>query len=317
MMREGYFYFIPAAGENREENKALGYISISKAPGRSAYSVQCSLNRNLLKPRGVPEIYFSPAPHADSQSISIGKVRAVSGTSRLFIDSYISYDAAEDLDSDIYAVVSCSGRTLCYSMINKKSVETGPDPYEAPISAAKQTNPHNDLGGRAFDPFGTTNDMYKWYIYDIFGNNTVNNVDSVKNMQQIDKLFKHYNINYSVFARLSEGIENSAFLKMAHSSVQIALHLLRGEYSDAQTGRRFTIIGLPGWNPTYGRSVKQRVRQPQIHHSISGASAIRGCSRWMSAVNRPRFAYNSSYNGYWLYYFDSESGLPVKAVMKE
>ena len=117
---------------------------------------------------------------------------------------------------------------------------------------------------------------------------------------------------------------NGTYTIIARTAVQIAGHVLRGEYTDPENGRRFTIIGLPGWNaqnaaPNSTASARGRSgrsgRAPQ--QASSGTTrTIRECSRWLTAKRKPPCSYNRNYNGYWLYYFDAESGMPVKATMK-
>ena len=316
-MKEGYFYFIPVSDGKREPDKSLGYLSVSKAPARHAYSVQCSLNQNTLKARSMPELYLSSAVYADSESVLIGKMHA-SGGSRLFMDTYISASSADSFNENLYAVVSSGGRTLCYSIIhepssasdNAQDIKTTHTQH-APQPASKPSA----FAGTPFDPFETTNPSYKWFIYD--SRETV--PASVRNMQDLDKLLKYYNINYGMFTRLGGGTGNGTFLKMAHYAMQFAGHLLRGEYTAPETGRHFTIIGLPGWNAQaqQGRYTRGGKYPNNNQNSSAAVRTIRECARWIAAKQKPQCAYNRSYNGYWLYYFDAESGLPVKAVMKE
>lgn len=303
-MKEGYFYFIPVSGESREPNRSLGYLSVSKAPAGSSYSVQCSLNQNILKARGTPEIYLSSAVYADSESVLIGKMTA-SGGARLFMDSYVSVTAADSFRGNLYAVVSFGGRTLCYSILNEEH-----------ISSPQHISSHaSSFTGAPFDPFETTNPSYKWFIYD----NRENVLYSVKNMQELDKLLKYYNVSYGMFAKLGGGTESGTFLKMAYYAIQVAGHLLRGEYADPETGRHFTVIGLPGWNTQMQQNTtRARGRKHQYTNKNNSAAVrtIRECSRWIYTKVKPPCSYGRSYNGYWLYYFDAETGLPVKAIMK-
>ena len=92
------------------------------------------------------------------------------------------------------------------------------------------------------------------------------------------------------------------FIKTAHYALRVAGHILRGEYTDPESGRIFVVIGLPGWN------VRTKRRQ---------VPTIRMYARWITAINKPAEINGNNYNGYWLYYFDRESGNPVKAVLKK
>ena len=91
------------------------------------------------------------------------------------------------------------------------------------------------------------------------------------------------------------------FAKTAFSALRVTGHVLRGEYADPASGKNFTVIGLPGWN------IRNRGKRVQ---------SIRLFARWITAQNKPTGAPAGNYNGYWLYYFEKETGFPVKAVLK-
>ena len=353
-MKDGYYYFIPAVAGKTDVDKSLGYVCVTKYPRRASYSMQCSLSRDAaaaLGVQGTVEIHLSASSYIDEQSILIGRIR-LAPKARLFIDASLPAAGAESIGPDQYAVVSANGRTLFYSVLEKKpSEKTEADAQpEASIQAsaaiqastaprqpaqqsgrpqqqANQQQPGDAarpaFRGQEFDPFETTNSFYKWYIYD----HRTDSADSIKNIQELDKMLRYFNVQYDLFSRMN-GTGNApytdTFLKMSYYAVQIAGHVLRGEYTDPENGRRFTIIGLPGWNaqnaaPNSAASARGRSgrsgRAPQ--QASSGTTrTIRECSRWLTAKRKPPCSYNRNYNGYWLYYFDAESGMPVKATMK-
>ncbi|MBS5571228.1 MAG: hypothetical protein KHX22_08165 [Clostridiales bacterium] len=346
-MKDGYYYFIPAVAGKTDVDKSLGYVCVTKYPRRSSYSMQCSLSRDAAAPLGVQgtvEIHLSASSYIDEQSILIGRIRLAPKT-RLFIDVSLPAAGVESIGPDQYAVVSASGRTLFYSVLEKKhsegaeaSVQTS-DAVQAPAqprqpvpqSGRPQQQAKQQSGdaarpafrGQEFDPFETTNSFYKWYIYD----NRTDSADSIQNIQELDKMLRYFNVQYDLFSRMN-GTGNApytdTFLKMSYYAVQIAGHVLRGEYTDPESGRKFTIIGLPGWNtqnaaPNSAVSARRRSGRsgrPQQQASSGTTRTIRECSRWLTAKRKPACSYNRNYNGYWLYYFDAESGRPVKATMK-
>lgn len=124
-MKDGYYYFIPAVAGKTDVDKSLGYVCVTKYPRRSSYSMQCSLSRDAAAPLGVQgtvEIHLSASSYIDEQSILIGKIRLAPKT-RLFIDVSLPAAGVESIGPDQYAVVSASGRTLFYSVLEKKHSE--------------------------------------------------------------------------------------------------------------------------------------------------------------------------------------------------
>lgn len=352
-MKDGYYYFIPASAGKTDVDKSLGYLCVSKCPKRAAYSIQCSLGQEIaakLCCQGTIEIFLSPCTYVTAQSILIGKI-PLAPKARLFIDSALQAAAADAFDTEQYVIVTAGGRTICYAVLLKKETPAPPPeaaeepkvqktpqqqiqtqqvpqpvpPRQPPSEPKAAEAPRAAFQGKEFDPFDTTNTAYRWYIYD----NRTEHADSVKNIQDLDKMLRYFNVRYDMFAKMNQSASNTpysdTFLKMSYYAVQVAGHVLRGTYTDPENGRKFTIIGLPGWNTqdvsrngaagNGRRNSRRRVRGAQ-QSSAGATGTIRACSRWLAAKRKPPCSYNRNYNGYWLYYFDAESGLPVKAVMK-
>lgn len=342
-MKDGYFYFVPASAGKTDIDKSLGYLCITKCPKRASYSIQCSLGQEIavkLGCHGEIEIYLSSDTYTNAQSILIGKI-CLSQNTRLFVDSSITTAAADSVSPSQYVIVTTCGRTICYAVL-EKGEQPLPEP-EPKAAAQPQEQPHNQSAvsvsvaspkeqpavskvpfrGKGFDPFDTTNPAYKWYIYD----NCTDGPDSVRNIQELDKMLRYFNVQYDTFAKLGAAGAiapySDTFLKMSHYAVQVAGHVLRGEYCDPESGRKFTIIGLPGWNTqnpsNYSgnrHNSRRRGRNPQQQTASGNTKSIRECSRWLAAKRKPPCSYNRNYNGYWLYYFDAQTGIPVKAIMK-
>lgn len=359
-MKDGYYYFIPASADKTDVDKSLGYLCVTKYPKCASYSIQCSLSQEIaakISGQGPIAIFLSPVTYITAQSILIGKI-FVAPKARLFVDSSLQVSTVNMFDEDQYVIVTANGRTLCYAVLFKKKNAVSP-PDALKEAQAKQTAPlvqqasqqqqqhqhqqqqvqqrrqpeppnviaeppRTPFRGKDFDPFDTTNPAYKWYIYD----NRTDSADSIKNIQELDKMFRYFNVQYDLFAKMNNSSNapySDTFLKMSYYSVQIAGHVLRGEYRDPETKRKFTIIGLPGWNTQNtvqssgtqtGRRNNRRRTQEAQQASSGTTRTIRECSRWLAAKRKPSCSYNRNYNGYWLYYFDAESGMPVKAVMK-
>ena len=155
-MKDGYYYFIPAVAGKTDVDKSLGYVCVTKYPRRSSYSMQCSLSRDAAAPLGVQgtvEIHLSASSYIDEQSILIGRIRLAPKT-RLFIDVSLPAAGVESIGPDQYAVVSASGRTLFYSVLEKKhsegaeaSVQTS-DAVQAPAQPRPVTQPALPSAGR-------------------------------------------------------------------------------------------------------------------------------------------------------------------------
>ena len=90
--------------------------------------------------------------------------------------------------------------------------------------------------------------------------------------------------------------------------------------SAAHLGRDEQLVRVLGLRPDPAVTVREDARNipvlPQQQASSGTTRTIRECSRWLTAKRKPACSYNRNYNGYWLYYFDAESGRPVKATMK-
>lgn len=334
-MKDGYYYFMPVTAGKMNIDKSLGYISVSKCPKRSSYSMQCSLGQEIpakFNCRGIIEVFLSSDTYVNAESIRLGRLDPAS-KGKLFIDSLIPSIAADSVGPEQYVIVTTSGRTLCYATLFEKQeqpaapAEPAPEQppqmqsesFTSPVAPVKNTAEQQPLCGKPFDPFDTTNSAYKWYIYD----NCTEGPNSVRNVQELDKMLRYFNVHYDMFAKLSSGGNsapyNDTFLKMSYYAVQIAGHVLRGEYKDPENGRHFTVIGLPGWNAMTNNAPARNNRRrsnAQQQMASGNTKGIRECSRWLAAKRKPPCSYNRNYNGYWLYYFDAESGLPVKAVMK-
>lgn len=311
-MKDGYYYFIPASAGKTDADKSLGYVSVTRHPKRRSYSIQCSLDRNAIGQSGnnnQTEIFLSSDTFINAQSIMIGKM-SPSPAARIFTDVSLPASAVDTIEPEQYLIVTSSGRTLCYSVLCKQEPSAKPQqPPEPPPAPLHQ--------GKAFDPFGTTNPAYQWFLYD--------SRDDAKTMQELDKILKYFKVQYEHFAKLNSGTPaapyRDTFLKMAYHSAQIAGHILRGTYTDPTSERHFTIIGLAGWNMQNTVSAirnRRTSRTRSTRQSAAGGSkTIREYARWLAAKQKPSYGYQGNYNGYWLYYFDAETGLPVKAVMKE
>ena len=307
-MKDGYYYFISAAAEKNEYDKSLGYICISKSPGRNYFSIQCSLNKEravkLANARRPIEIYLSPVTYITNGSFAIGKF-SLGQKGRLFLDSSLPVAIANSFNENQYIIITAGERTIYYSEIYRKPQHE----ITVPPPAQTQHKEEREYYGKEFDPFDTANSAYKWFIHE----SLPNAADSLKNIGDLEKLLRKFNVQHELFAKMdisSASISSDTFLKTAYHSLQVAGHILRGEYSDPQSLRCFTVIGLPGLNVQNSHSARNG-RRP----SLSPAS-IRRYARWLAARQKPTNSYNRNYNGYWLYYFDAESGAPVKAVMK-
>ena len=198
------------------------------------------------------------------------------------MDSSVSFLQSDFKDENLYVIVSAGGRTILFSEIHTKAlIAEPPKPQTA------------DDFGFAFDPFNTTNSSYKWFIH------------TLKSSGDATEIFRKIQIHPEMFAKVKINGANfmpDTFIRTAHYALRVAGHILRGEYTDPESGRKFVIVGLPGWN------VRTKRRQNPT---------IRMYARWITAVNRPAEVNSNNYNGYWLYYFDRESGNPVKAILKK
>jgi len=288
-MNDGYYYFLPVSAEKsttdeKHCDKSLGYISVTNAPNHHGFSLQCALNKDktlaLSGGREPVELYISPVTYITNTSFFVGKF-SLCGKNRPFLDTYISYRQTFGDEENQYILVTAGGRTLMYSELYIKK--------ELPYAAAPaESTPF----GETFDPFNTTNPAYKWYIH------------FAQTYGELEKIFRSVQIHPEMFAKI-KGINANflpdTFTKTAFSALKVTGHILRGEYADPLSGRQFIVIGLPGWN---------------IRNHGKRIQSIRIYARWITALNKPQGAPVSNYNGYWLYYFEKESGFPVKAVLK-
>lgn len=286
-MNDGYYYF-HSVDNKSDADRSLGYVSLTFPKDKNVLYYQCSLNKDdiftLAKNRFPIELYISPVTYVTNSSVFAGKF-PVHSKARLFIDSAINFRCADFANENLYAIVTAGGRTILYSEIHRAA--TTPD-----TSVISPPHP-DDSFGSFFDPFNTTNSAYKWYIH------------FAKSSGEPGEIFRRLNIHPEMFAKINiNGIKlmPDTFTKMTHYALRVAGHIIRGEYTDPSSGREFTVIGIPGWNVVTKRK---------------SAPSIRLFARWIAAVNKPSDVVASSYNGYWLYYFDKESGFPVKAVLKK
>lgn len=289
-MKDGYYYFLPAYLEKEKSNKyetdkSLGYISITCAPDRHVFSIQCSLNKDKIQAianRRTPiELYISPVTYVTNTSVYIGRF-SLSSKNHLFLDASLSSRQILSEEDNQYIIVTSGGRTLIYSLIQEKR----PEPV-----ITDETHSANTFG-EIFDPFNTTNPAYKWFIH------------YAKSQGELERIFRTLKIHPEMFGKINNyntGFSSDTFIKTAYYALRVTGHILRGEYSDPISDRFFTVIGLPGWN---------------IRNRKKSAPSIRIYARWITAQNKPEKLNAGNYNGYWLYYFDKETGYPVKAVLK-
>lgn len=288
-MNDGYYYFLPVSAEkstNGEKlcDKSLGYLSITNSPNRHGFSLQCTLNKEkivvLAGGRNPVELYISPVPYLTNTSIFVAKF-SLSPKSRLFIDTYISHRQTFFDGENQYIIVTAGGRTLIYSELYLK---------KQLVDSSQSTNAVTF--GESFDPFNTINPAYKWFVH------------FAQTYGELEKIFRTTQIHPEMFAKIktiNAIFSPDTFMKTAFSALRVTGHILRGEYTDPLSNKEFVVIGLPGWN------IRGRGKKIQ---------SIRIYARWISAVNKPLGAPAGNYNGYWLYYFERESGFPVKAVLK-
>lgn len=283
-MKNGYYYF-QVVGENTYTDRSLGYISITLSPERHVLYFQCSIIKTKL-PQQISlhkspiEVYLSPVTYITDTSLYMGKI-SVFSNSRLFLDGSVSYFKYDMDNENQYIIVTVGGRTILFSELQKI----------APKAEPCDDN-NKKLFGKPFDPFNTTNSSYKWYIH------------TAQSSGGADMIFREMQIHTEMFAKTPLGTGTfmpDTFLKTAHYALRVAGHILRGEYTDPSTGREFAIVGLPGWN---------------IRTKRRNAPSIRVFARWIKAINKPAEILSDNYNGYWLYYFDRETGFPVKAVLR-
>lgn len=288
-MNDGYYYFLPVSVENSSDgeklcDKSLGYISITNAPNRYGFSLQCALNKDkvltLAGGRNPVELYISPVTYITNTSFFVGKF-SLSGKNRLFMDTNISHRQMFFEEENQFLIVTAGGRTLMYSEL-----------YIKKENSISNTPPKPTAFGEIFDPFNTTNPAYKWYIH------------FAQTYGELEKIFRSAQIRPEMFAKIKTAnaiFLPDTFMKTAFSALRVTGHILRGEYTDPLSGRQFTVVGLPGWN------IRNRGKRVQ---------SIRIYARWITALNKPASAPAGNYNGYWLYYFEKETGFPVKAVLK-
>lgn len=287
-MKNGYYYFSLASSEKSSDtncvDKTLGYISITASTDLKGFSLQCSLTKerlfSLFHGHLPIELYLSPVTYITNTSVFIHRF-TLNSKYRLFIDTRIPDYNSFSPEDNLYIIITAGGRTLMYSLIKEASY----------LNPAKEA-PVDNCFGMPFDPFNTTNSAYKWFIH------------IAKTHGELEKIFRHVKIHPELFSKISgNGFSFSPdiFQKTAFYALRAAGHILRGEYTDPDSMRHFTIIGLPGWN---------------VRSARRSAPSIRMYARWLLAQNKPEIASTASYNGYWLYYFESDSGFPVKAIVK-
>lgn len=282
-MKDGYYYFQSA--DNKTVDKSFGYISFTFSAERHIVYFQCSLNKekinNLSYSKYPLELYMSPVTYITNTSLFLGKFSSFP-KNRLFMDSSFSFLHSNFKDENLFVIVTSGGRTILFCELQKK-----------PISHESPKPQSSDIFGIPFDPFNTTNPSYKWFIH------------TLKSHGDATEIFRRMHIHPEMFAKVQINGAHfmpDTFIKTAHYALRVAGHILRGEYNDPESGRLFAVVGLPGWN------VRTKRRQ---------VPTIRMYARWISAVNKPSDISVNNYNGYWLYYFDRETGNPVKAILKK
>ena len=282
-MKDGYYYF--KSLDNKSIDKSLGYISFTISADRHLLYFQCSLNKeklnNISHSKYPLELYMSPVTYITNTSLFMGKFSSFP-KNRLFMDSSVSFLHSDFKDENLYVIVTAGGRTILFSEIHSQILVT-----ESP----KSQDPESF--GVPFDPFNTTNSSYKWFIHTLKANSDAT------------EIFRRMHIHPEMFAKVKVSGANfmpDTFIRTAYYALRVAGHILRGEYIDPESGRKFVVVGLPGWN------VRTKRRQ---------APTIRIYARWITAINKPTEISSNNYNGYWLYYFDYDSGNPVRAVLKK
>ena len=326
-MKDGYYYFKKITN-NSVADKSLGYICIRKSNQSDEYYIQCSLNkdkiRNLIN-GNVIDLYISPAHYVTNGSHLISRLPC-SPKDKLFADLRIPEIYFNSTDDSQYILATCNSRTIIYSEIYKKAAFADnillDEKNQDSVTEEELQTEKNYIIETIFDPFNTTNTSYEWKIISTLKNNDENFInqeaDSVflgngipLSSNDIAKYFENLNIAYDYFGKMMPsniGLTSDTFLRMAFSAYRISGHLLIGKYTDTQSNKIFNIIGLPGINAI--RNIKKKRKKKQI------IPPLQNYARWIFAINKPENSFRTNFNGYWLYYFNSENGNPVKPVIK-
>lgn len=305
-MTDGYYYF-KSIKENSPIDKSIGYICITKSTYSNAYFIQCNLDKEKIKSElssNIIEIYTSPIKYITNGSHLISRLQ-MSQKNKLFADLRIP-DIYFDLKEYAqYILVTNNGKTIFYSQIftNKSSenTTTSEDIQANPLDIVSKSNSYSI----PFDPFNTTNTAYTWEIVQIF-----NDVFPLTSLSEIAKFYENLNISYDYFSKLKQHnslLSSDVFLKMTFSSLRISGHLLIGKYTDSNSCKEFNIVGLPGINGV--KNIKYNRNSKVALHPLQNYA------RWMFAINKHSKTLKQNFNGYWLYYFNSENGNPVKPVI--
>lgn len=289
-MKDGYYFFLPAYTDKtkvnkQEADKSLGYVSITFSSNQQSFSIQCSLNKAKLltvaNGRTPIELYISPVTYITNTSIFIGRF-SLTSKHHLFLDTSLTVPHALSEGDNQFIIVTAGGRTLIYSLIQEKVSET----------IIVKEAPSANTFGESFDPFNTTNPAYKWFIH------------YAKSQGELERIFRTLEIHPEMFGKINNynaTFSSDTFTKTSFYALRVTGHIIRGEYIDPLSGRFFIIIGLPGWN---------------VRNRRKSTPSIRMYARWITAQKKPNKSNTGNYNGYWLYYFDKETGYPVKAVLK-
>lgn len=325
-MKDGYYYFKKITN-NSAADKSLGYICIRKSNQSDEYYIQCSLNKDKLRNLingNVIDIYISPAHYVTNGSHLISRLPC-SHKDKLFADLRIPEIYFNFTDDSQYILVTCNNRTILYSEIYKKLVATDNillnEKNQDSATEEELQSEKNYIIETIFDPFNTTNTSYEWKIISTLknsGENFINQevasgfggIDIPLSSNDIAKYLENLNIAYDYFGKImpnNTGLTSDTFLKMAFSAYRISGHLLIGKYTDSRSNKTFNIIGLPGINAL--RNIRKKRKRKQV------IPPLQNYARWMFSINKPEKSFHTNFNGYWLYYFNSENGNPVKPVI--
>lgn len=305
--------FLPLSiAESFDENQ---YIIIT-AGERTVYYSEVYRKEISAKQEPLQEVVHDSMQAATQYSAQDSSQKSMKETAQISASQNISHTSVQNASKfkqparpDASSSKNNSKSETVTKLETSVQSETTAGTAKSETTAGLETTARFEPSGREFDPFNTINSSYKWYVHESY-TDTDNSINAIGDLE---KLLCKLNVQHELFAKmdLPRGtVFSDTFLKTAYRALQVAGHILRGEYTDPQSSRCFTVIGLPGLNirnPINSRNG----RRP----SLSPAS-IRIYARWHTASRKINNSYNRNYNGYWLYYFDSESGAPVKAVMK-
>lgn len=306
-MNDGYYYF-KTAKSNVKADKSLGYIAITKQNRLNSYLMQISLNKErllYLTSTNVVEILLSPTPYISNDSIPITRIM-ISSRNHIFTDVKIPFSLVENSNNK-YIIITCNGKTIIFSEIvitNSNDVSNG-ELREKDDTACKNFSNFPPEIAIEFDPFNTSNPSYRWSIIKNFSNNSF-----VSSINELENFYNTCSIQHEYFSKVSKfDFSHDTFLKISFSAYRTYSHLLYGLYTDSQSNRVFNIIGIP-----FFYTSKRRINN---RNYLSYLNKINMYGRWIKTINKPFNLINYGYNGYWLFYFDSDNGKPVKPILKD